>query len=37
MAAVQNFNTMVHTFPTDVTARVFDFRPRPNLAAAAEK
>jgi LemA protein len=37
MAAVQNFNTMVHTFPTDVTARVFDFRARPNLAAAAEK
>jgi LemA protein len=37
IAAVQNFNTMVHTFPTDVTARVFDFRPRPNLAAAAEK
>jgi len=22
-----NFNTMVHTFPTDVTARVFDFPP----------
>jgi LemA protein len=37
MAAVRNFNTMVHTFPTDVTARVFDFRARPNLAAAAEK
>jgi len=37
MAAVRNFNTMVQTFPTDVTARVFDFRARPNLTAAAEK
>ncbi|HWW80384.1 MAG TPA: LemA family protein [Steroidobacteraceae bacterium] len=37
MAAVRNFNSMVQTFPTDVTARVFDFRPRPNLAAAVEK
>jgi LemA protein len=37
MAAVRNFNSMVQTFPTDVTARVFDFRPRPNLVATAEK
>ena len=37
MAAVRNFNTMVQTFPTDVTARVFDFRPRPNLTGSAEK
>ncbi len=37
MAAVRNFNTMVQTFPTDVTARVFDFRARPDLPAAVEK
>lgn len=37
IAAVRDFNTMVQTFPTDVTARVFDFRTRPNLPAAAEK
>ncbi|HEY0341981.1 MAG TPA: LemA family protein [Steroidobacteraceae bacterium] len=37
MVAVRNFNTMVQTFPTDVTARVFDFRARPSLPAAAEK
>ena len=37
MAAVRNFNTMVQTFPTDVTARVFDFRARPNLTTSAEK
>jgi LemA protein len=37
MAAVRNFNTMVQTFPTDVTARVFDFRPRPSLTGSAEK
>jgi LemA protein len=36
IAAVRTFNTMVRTFPTDVTARVFDFRPKPNLAAPAE-
>jgi LemA protein len=36
MAAVRTFNTMVRTFPTDVTARVFDFRPKPNLPAASE-
>ena len=36
MATVRTFNTMVRTFPTDVTARVFDFRPKPNLASAPE-
>ena len=36
IAAVRTFNTMVRTFPTDVTARVFDFRPKPNLPAATE-
>jgi LemA protein len=36
MAAVRTFNTMVRTFPTDVTARVFDYRPKPNLATAPE-
>jgi LemA protein len=29
--AVRTFNTTVRTFPTDLTARVFDFRPKPNL------
>ena len=37
MAAVRTFNSMVHTFPTDVTARVFDFQPKPNLTVSAEK
>ena len=32
--AVRTFNTMVRTFPTDVTARMFDFQPKPNLSAA---
>ena len=32
--AVRTFNTTVRTFPTDLTARVFDFRPKPNLPAA---
>jgi LemA protein len=36
IAAVRTFNTMVRTFPTDVTARMFDFQPKPNLPAAAE-
>jgi LemA protein len=31
VAAVRIFNTTVRTFPTDLTARVFDFRPKPNL------
>jgi LemA protein len=31
--AVRIFNTTVRTFPTDLTARMFDFRPRPNLPA----
>lgn len=29
--AVRVFNTSVRTFPTDLTARMFDFRPKPNL------
>lgn len=37
MAAVNSFNTLVRTFPTDVTARMFDFHAKPSLAAAAEK
>jgi|SRR6185437_7039497 len=32
--AVRAFNTTVRTFPTDVTARMFDFRPKPDLASA---
>jgi LemA protein len=35
IAAVRIFNTMVRTFPTDVTARMFDFRPKPNLTGSA--
>ena len=35
MDAVRTFNTTVRTFPTDLTARVFDFRPKPPLAAAS--
>jgi LemA protein len=31
--AVRTFNTTVRTFPTDLTARMFDFRPKPNLPA----
>ena len=34
MAAVTSFNTLVRTFPTDVTARMFDFHPKPNLTSA---
>jgi len=37
MAAVNSFNTLVRTFPTDVTARMFDFRPKPALTTAIEK
>jgi LemA protein len=32
--AVRIFNSMVLTFPTDLTARMFDFRPKPNLPVA---
>lgn len=32
--AVRTFNTTVRTFPTDLTARMFDFHPKPNLPAA---
>jgi LemA protein len=31
--AVRTFNTSVRTFPTDLTARVFDFQPKPILRA----
>jgi LemA protein len=34
MAAVGTFNAMVRTFPTDVTARMFDFHPHPAFAAS---
>jgi LemA protein len=37
MVTVRNFNTTVHTFPFDVTARVFDFRPKPDFSRSAEK
>lgn len=37
MAAVNSFNTLVRTFPTDMTARMFDFRPKPALSTAVEK
>jgi len=38
ITAVNSFNTLVRTFPTDVTARMFDYRPKPSLASsAAEK
>jgi len=33
--AVRIFNTTVRTFPTDLTARMFDFRPKPNLPMGA--
>jgi LemA protein len=33
--AVRIFNSTVRTFPTDLTARMFDFRPRPNLPVGA--
>ena len=34
-AAVATFNAMVRTFPTDLTARMFDFRTKPGFTAAA--
>jgi LemA protein len=33
-AAVATFNAMVRTFPTDLTARMFDFHAKPAFAAA---
>jgi LemA protein len=33
--AVRTFNTTVRTFPTDLTARMFDFSPKPNLPMGA--
>jgi LemA protein len=35
--AVRAFNTTVRTFPTDLTARMFDFHPKPSLPAAGSK
>ncbi len=35
--AVRTFNTTVRTFPTDVTARMFDFRPMPSLPSASQQ
>jgi LemA protein len=29
--AVQTFNTTVRTFPTDLTARMFDYQPKPSF------
>jgi LemA protein len=34
--AVRTFNTSVRTFPTDLTARVFDFQPKPSLPRPPE-
>lgn len=34
-AAVATFNAMIRTFPTDLTARMFDFRARPGFTTAA--
>jgi LemA protein len=33
--AVRTFNTTLRTFPTDLTARMFDFRPMPDLPVGA--
>ncbi len=33
--AVRAFNISVRTFPTDVTARLFDFQPKPSLPAGS--
>lgn len=35
--AVRTFNTTVRTFPTDLTARMFDFHPKPSLPGAGQK
>lgn len=35
--AVRAFNTTVRTFPTELTARVFDFRPKPILQATGAR
>jgi LemA protein len=34
--AVRTFNTSVRTFPTDLTARVFDFQPKPSLPSTSK-
>jgi LemA protein len=31
--AVRTFNTAVSTFPTDLTARMFDFHPKPSMSS----
>jgi LemA protein len=35
--AVRTFNTSVRTFPTDLTARMFDFRPKPSLYSGGQQ
>jgi LemA protein len=35
--AVRTFNTTVRTFPTDMTARMFDFRPMPSLHSGSQQ
>jgi LemA protein len=34
--AVRTFNTTVRTFPTDLTARMFDFQPKPGLPSSSK-
>lgn len=34
--AVRTFNTALRTFPTDLTARVFDFHPKPSFPSPPE-
>ena len=35
--AVRNFNTTVRSFPTNLTARMFDFQVKPNFTVANEQ
>jgi LemA protein len=35
--AVRNFNTTVRSFPTNLTAKVFDFQVKPNFSVANEQ
>ena len=35
--AVQAYNTHLRTFPTNLTARMFDFQPKPNFGVANEQ
>lgn len=34
--AVRTFNTSLRTFPTDLTARMFDFHPKPSFPSAPD-